>query len=84
MRFAVAGDIHGQYRALARHLAEVRAELGELDFVLAVGDAEPNRDEADAAGVAGPEKYRILGEFPEGRLRPARPRRPPLLHRWQP
>lgn len=65
MRFAVVGDIHGEYRLLAEVLAGVVADVGPLDFIVSVGDAEPNRSQEDAAGIHTPAKYRRLGEFPQ-------------------
>ncbi|RKE17103.1 metallophosphoesterase [Streptomyces sp. TLI_171] len=63
-RVLVVGDVHGEFALLARLAAAVRAAHGPLDAILAVGDVEANRDEADAAGVYGPAKYRKLGDFP--------------------
>ncbi|MDI1462780.1 metallophosphoesterase [Catellatospora sp. KI3] len=64
VRVLVVGDVHGEFELLAETAAAVRASLGPLDAILAVGDVEPNRDEADAAGVHAPAKYRKLGDFP--------------------
>ncbi|WP_068900488.1 metallophosphoesterase family protein [Planomonospora sphaerica] len=61
MRFAVIGDIHADF-TLAD--AMIRRHAGSVDAVFSVGDAEPNRDEAESLGVAGPAKYRKVGDFP--------------------
>ncbi|GAA2431572.1 metallophosphoesterase family protein [Streptomyces macrosporus] len=69
-RVLVVGDVHGEFGRLAAWSAAVRRHHGPLGAVLAVGDAEANRDEADAAGVHNP-KARGGGEFPlvaDGRL----------------
>ncbi|MDA3646716.1 metallophosphoesterase [Saccharopolyspora indica] len=63
-RILVVGDVHGEFELLAKWSEAVRASHGPLDAILAVGDVEPNRDEADAAGVRSPAKYRKLGDFP--------------------
>jgi lariat debranching enzyme len=64
MRALVVGDVHGEFELLAAWAAAVVEVHGPLDAILAVGDVEPNRDDADAAGVHGPAKYRKLGDFP--------------------
>ncbi|MER5327104.1 metallophosphoesterase family protein [Streptosporangium roseum] len=64
VRVLVVGDVHGEFELLAAWAAVVRQVHGPLDAILAVGDVEPNRDEADAAGVHGPVKYRKVGDFP--------------------
>jgi lariat debranching enzyme len=64
IRVLVVGDIHGEFGLLARWSAAVRAVCGPLDAILAVGDVQANRNEADAAGVRSPAKYRKVGEFP--------------------
>ncbi|MFI7275861.1 metallophosphoesterase [Streptomyces sp. NPDC049879] len=63
-RVLVVGDVHGNFEALAAWSAAVRAAHGPVDAILAVGDVEPNRDDAEAAGVHGPAKYRRTGDFP--------------------
>jgi len=45
--------------------AQAGVGTAELTVVLQVGDAEPQRDEAEAATVPGPAKYRKLGDFAE-------------------
>ncbi|GIH73765.1 metallophosphoesterase family protein [Planobispora longispora] len=60
-RVLVVGDVHGDFASLARWSAAVRRERGPLDAVLSVGDLEPHRDEADAAGAHG---RGGLGDFP--------------------
>ncbi|MGW6912906.1 metallophosphoesterase family protein [Kitasatospora sp. NPDC054939] len=60
----MAGDVHGEFELLAERVAAVRRARGPVDAILAVGDVEANRDEADAAGVHGPAKYRKVGDFP--------------------
>jgi lariat debranching enzyme len=71
--FAVAGDIHGDHRALIAVLEGWIEAAGQpLAFVLQVGDFEPIRDERDLQSVAGPPARRKLGDFHEvvaGRLR---------------
>ncbi|HUR08461.1 MAG TPA: hypothetical protein VM347_38390 [Nonomuraea sp.] len=62
MRFAVIGDIHADF---AKADAMVRRRCGPVDAIFSVGDAEPNRTEADSLGVGGPAKYRKVGDFPE-------------------
>lgn len=67
MRFAVVGDIHGNF-SLADRLIRERLERdgsGPVDAVFSVGDAEPNRTEEESLGVSGPSKYRKVGDFPE-------------------
>ncbi|MFF5207579.1 metallophosphoesterase [Streptosporangium sp. NPDC000396] len=64
VRVLVVGDIHGEFELLAEWSESVRQAHGPLDAILAVGDVEPNRDEAEAAGVHGPAKYRKVGDFP--------------------
>ena len=63
-RFVIVGDIHGRFESLAEGLGEVRHRWGQLDFVLAVGDLEANRDRSDQVGVAVPARYRKMGDFP--------------------
>lgn len=70
---AVAGDVHGNHRALIERLtAWNRAnQTRPLALVLQVGDFEPHRDEADLAAIPGSAARRALGDFPEvvaGRL----------------
>ncbi|MFD1543795.1 metallophosphoesterase family protein [Nonomuraea guangzhouensis] len=62
MRFAVIGDIHANF---AKADAIVRRHCGPVDAIFSVGDAEPNRTEAESLGVGGPAKYRKVGDFPE-------------------
>ncbi len=40
-----------------------RGRWGQFDFVLAVGDVEPNRGYEDHLGVVGPPRYRKVGDF---------------------
>ncbi|WP_068928131.1 metallophosphoesterase family protein [Planobispora rosea] len=61
MRFALVGDIHADF-TLAD--AMIRQHAGPVDAIFSVGDAEPNRDEAESLGVGGPAKYRKVGDFP--------------------
>jgi len=63
-RFVVVGDIHGRFEELAEALDEARRRWGTVDFVLAVGDVEPNRDRKDQAGVVAPARHQKLGDFP--------------------
>ena len=63
-RFALVGDIHGRFGMLADALDEARRRWGRFDFVLAVGDVEPNRGHEDHLGVVGPSRYRKIGDFP--------------------
>ncbi|GAA2855676.1 hypothetical protein GCM10010517_13880 [Streptosporangium fragile] len=62
MRFAVIGDIHGNF---AEADAIIRRHAGPVDAIFSVGDAEPNRTEAESLGVGGPAKHRKVGDFPE-------------------
>ncbi|MDE0376213.1 MAG: metallophosphoesterase [bacterium] len=64
VRYAIVGDIHGMFESLAATLESARGRWGRLDFVLAVGDVEPNRNGDDSRWVVGPERYRKLGDFP--------------------
>ncbi|MGI5119826.1 metallophosphoesterase family protein [Marinactinospora thermotolerans] len=63
-RILITGDVHGAFALLAAWSSAVRAWLGPLDAILAVGDVEANRDEADAAGVRSPAGHRGIGDFP--------------------
>jgi len=63
-RFALVGDIHGNFEVLAEALDAARGRWGQLDVVLAVGDVEPNRGFEDHLGVVGPPRYRKVGDFP--------------------
>jgi len=63
VRFAAVGDIHGEFALAAAYVHGLVDEHGPMSFVLAVGDAEPNRDQSDADGVVAPNKYRKLGDF---------------------
>jgi lariat debranching enzyme len=45
--------------------AAAAAAASPLEFVLQVGDFEPNRDAADLASMASPEKHRHLGDYHE-------------------
>ena len=60
----MVGDIHGRFESLAEVLGEARRRWGRLEFVLAVGDVEPNRDRRDQAGVVAPGRYQKMGDFP--------------------
>ncbi|CAB9512162.1 Lariat debranching enzyme [Seminavis robusta] len=63
-RFAVVGDVHGQFSLLARKL-EAICEKNDfsLDFVLQVGDLECHRNDDDLRSMAAPAKKRTLGDF---------------------
>ena len=63
-RFVIVGDIHGRFETLTEALDVARRRWGPIDFVLAVGDVEPNRDYDDHLGVVGPPRYRQVGDFP--------------------
>jgi len=67
MLIAVLGDVHGHWREAAALVEAACARAGvatsDLAAILQVGDAEPQRDEAEAAQVPGPAKYRKLGDF---------------------
>ena len=52
-RFALIGDIHGRFNQLAEALDVARRRWGPLEFLLAVGDVEPNP------------RYRKVGDFPQ-------------------
>ncbi|WP_219471151.1 metallophosphoesterase family protein [Nonomuraea rhizosphaerae] len=62
MKFAIVGDIHANF---AKADALVRRHAGGVEAIFSVGDAEPNRSEEESLGVAGPAKYRKVGDFPE-------------------
>jgi len=64
-RFAIVGDVHGDFRALVAGVDRAREQFGPLDFVLSVGDVEANRTPEDAQGVVSPERYRKVGDFPD-------------------
>lgn len=61
VRFAIIGDIHADFSAAD---AMIRRHAGPVDAIFSVGDAEPNRTEADSRGVSAPSKYRKVGDFP--------------------
>lgn len=63
-RFALVGDIHGNFEVLAETLEAARGRWGAFDFILAAGDVEPNRGYEDHLGVVGPSRYRKVGDFP--------------------
>ncbi|WP_068922965.1 metallophosphoesterase family protein [Planobispora rosea] len=63
-RVLVVGDVHGEFETLARWSAAVRRDHGPLDAILSVGDLEPHRDEADAAGAQARAKRRGPGDTP--------------------
>ena len=52
-RFVTIGDIHGMAESLTEALAVARRRWGRFDFVLAVGDVEPNRNETDWSSPGG-------------------------------
>jgi len=64
-RFAVVGDVHGQFRSMVNLVQGWEAEHGTVDFVLQVGDLEPHRNEEDLSTMAAPSKHRRLGDFDE-------------------
>jgi lariat debranching enzyme len=64
--FAVVGDVHGHIHATVKLLKKWQSiAKQEFDFVLQVGDFEPNRNEADLLTMAAPKKYKKLGDFPD-------------------
>ena len=63
-KFALVGDIHGNFEVLAEALDAARGRWGAFEFVLAAGDVEPNRGHDDHLGVVGPSRYRKVGDFP--------------------
>ncbi|MBW4619850.1 MAG: metallophosphoesterase [Cyanosarcina radialis HA8281-LM2] len=64
--FAVVGDIHGHIRYTIELLKKWESIVKDrFDFVLQVGDFEPNRNEADLLTMAAPKKYKKLGDFPD-------------------
>ncbi|MDG9705375.1 metallophosphoesterase [Streptomyces sp. DH37] len=70
-RVLVVGDVHGEFGRLAEWSAAVRRRRGPLDAILAVGDAEANRDGTDAAGEHNPRAPGGIGDFPlvaDGRI----------------
>ena len=60
----MVGDIHGRFESLAEVLKEAGRRWGSFDFVLAVGDVEPNRDRRDQVGVVVPARHQKMGDFP--------------------
>jgi Icc-related predicted phosphoesterase len=67
MMIAALGDVHGKWREAMDLVDAACASAGigpgELTAIFQVGDAEPQRDEVEAAQVPGPAKYRKLGDF---------------------
>lgn len=76
VRFALVGDVHGQFSAMLRgleqwesHLAQHAENLDDgvpgtqIDFVLQVGDFECHRNEMDLMSMAAPARKRTLGDF---------------------
>jgi len=62
--FAVVGDVHDQFFVMIDYLDAWERQTGRnIDFVLQVGDLQPNRDEEDIRFMASPQKYRKLGDF---------------------
>lgn len=57
------GDVHGDFATLASGLQEAARRSRPFEFVLAVGDLEANRHEADLDGVVVPARHRSLGDF---------------------
>jgi len=66
VRFVALGDVHGSFKQAAKLLEQAQKSLGEIDFVLCVGDVEANRSAKDAVGVAtGGGHRRWVGEYPK-------------------
>jgi Icc-related predicted phosphoesterase len=69
MLIAGVGDVHGRWREALALVGAACAQAGvaasELSAILQVGDAEPQRTQAEADLVPGPAKYRKLGDFHE-------------------
>jgi hypothetical protein len=66
VRFAVVGDVHGQFSIVKRQLQQFEndgAIGGSLDFILQVGDLECHRHEQDLESMAAPSHHRRLGDF---------------------
>lgn len=64
--FVALGDVHGSFRQAAKLIEQARKSMGEIDFVVCVGDVEANRSAKDAVGVAtGGGHRRWVGEFPK-------------------
>lgn len=63
-RFVIVGDIHRSFESLAEALEAARGRWGQIDFILATGDVEANRNHDDHLGVVNPPHYRGIGEFP--------------------
>ena len=62
--FLAIGDVHGNWTRVIEAIQSATDILGHSpDMVLQVGDAEALRSEAEMAMVAGPPKYKWLGEF---------------------
>ena len=67
MLIAVLGDVHGRWREAMALVESACSRAGvattQLAAILSVGDAEPLRNEDEAAQVIGPAKYRKSGDF---------------------
>ncbi len=63
------GDVHGHWREayalVVAACAKASVSMEDLDAILQVGDAEPQRNQTEADQVVGPAKYRKLGDFHE-------------------
>jgi hypothetical protein len=65
VRFVALGDVHGSFKQAAKLIDQAKKSIGEIDFVLCVGDVEANRSAKDAVGVAtGGGHRRWVGEYP--------------------
>ena len=62
--FAFLGDIHGRFAEAAVWTARAVKAAGPLDAVIAVGDVQANRDDADVDATHQPRRHRELGDFP--------------------
>jgi len=63
-RFAVVGDVHGQFCSLISLIRRwERGHALAIDLVLQVGELEAHRDVEDVSTMAAPSKHRALGDF---------------------
>jgi len=61
---AFFGDIHGHHDRMVSAVHEWQRNAGvQIDLIVCCGDFEALRDEVDLQSVAGPEKYRRMGDY---------------------
>ena len=64
--FVVVGEVHGAMHRMASRCHALEQRSGRvLQFVLQVGNFEPNRDSADLATMAAHSREKVLGDFPD-------------------